>query len=120
MEEGNSKLVAVTGCRGYLGHHLTAQLISRGFRVRGTVRNLKAPHMERLLKLGRGGKLELHEVDLAKPDADVRLARAFTGCSIVFHTASFVGGGRKWRGGCMWIMVLLQRLVEGGHWGCIV
>lgn len=33
-------LILITGVNGYLGSHLADQLLARGFRVRGTVRNL--------------------------------------------------------------------------------
>ncbi len=82
----SSKLALVTGITGYLGSHLCLQLLNRGYRVRGTVRNKSDsaklavtkgfPHQERL---------EIVEADLLNAPS---LHAAVKGCQLVFHVAS--------------------------------
>lgn len=66
-------MVLVTGASGYLAAHCVKQLLTFGYRVRGTVRSLKntskcAP-LEKLAKdLEAESRLELVEADLEKPE----------------------------------------------------
>lgn len=84
------KPVCVTGASGFLGSHLVAQLLSRGYMVHGTVRD---PSDERqtkhLMALPRAeAKLKLFKVELQEADAGDALAAAFKGCGGVFLTAT--------------------------------
>lgn len=79
--------VCVTGAAGYIASHLIAQLLARGYRVRGTVRSLKKEkdlaHLRALP--GAAERLELVEADLMKAGS---FDGAVAGCAYVMHTAS--------------------------------
>jgi dihydroflavonol-4-reductase len=81
-------LVLVTGASGYIAGHVIQQLLAAGFRVRGTVRSLKAAdkvaHLARLVPPG-GRPVELCEADLSSDDG---WAAAVDGCDYVLHVAS--------------------------------
>jgi nucleoside-diphosphate-sugar epimerase len=83
-----SPLVLVTGISGFLGAHCAQQLLSAGYRVRGTVRSLKddrkISHV-RALKSIDSSALELVEADLLLPETWVT---AVAGCTYVLHVAS--------------------------------
>ncbi len=82
----SSKLALVTGLTGFVGSHLVQQLLDKGYKVRGTVRDKsntaklafvkKLPHQERL---------EIVEADLTNAPS---LHAAVKGCQLVFHVAS--------------------------------
>lgn len=79
--------VLVTGATGFIASRLVEQLLSRGYRVRGTVRSLRKPgDVDRLRQLpGAAERLELVEADLTAPGSfDAPAA----GCDVVMHTAS--------------------------------
>ena len=82
--------VVVTGASGYIGSHVVANLLSRGRRVRATVRDLGDPirvdHL-RNLPLTGGGGLEIVEMDLL--DA-ASVNDAIAGCTDLIHTAAAV------------------------------
>jgi nucleoside-diphosphate-sugar epimerase len=84
---GNGILVLVTGASGYIAGHVVKLLLDRGYKVRGTVRNLKRKKdLAHLLALPEAQqRLELVEADLLKPDT---WPPAVAGCSFVLHTAS--------------------------------
>lgn len=71
--------VLVTGATGYIGGHVAAELLRRGYRVRALVRDKTDPG--HLLTLGaevaRGNLLDAAAVE-----------RAVTGCDAVFHLAA--------------------------------
>eukprot|EP01118_Nematostelium_gracile_P008800 TRINITY_DN2922_c0_g1_i1.p1 TRINITY_DN2922_c0_g1~~TRINITY_DN2922_c0_g1_i1.p1 ORF type:complete len:323 (+),score=95.34 TRINITY_DN2922_c0_g1_i1:65-1033(+) len=77
-------LVLVTGVSGYIAGQLAKELVSKGYRVRGTVRSLADPqkvdHLRKELP-----NVELVEADLLK---DGSFDNAVKGTEIVFHTAS--------------------------------
>lgn len=80
--------VLVTGGSGFVGAHLVAQLLDRGYDVRATVRRLDdltkvAP--VRALAAGRPGRLQLVAADLLQ---DGSFDEAMAGCTHVFHVAS--------------------------------
>ncbi|KAI1730598.1 3-beta hydroxysteroid dehydrogenase/isomerase family domain-containing protein [Ditylenchus destructor] len=88
----NSEIrVLVTGASGYLAAHCVQQLLSLGYTVRGTVRNLaNKTKVQPLLDLEKhtnspSGKLELVEADLNKADSWIS---AVDGCHYVLHVAS--------------------------------
>ena len=79
--------VCVTGANGYIASHLVKQLLERGYRVRGTARNIeddtKVGHLKALP--GAEERLELIQADLL---TDGAFDEAVAGCDVVFHTAS--------------------------------
>lgn len=79
--------VAITGVSGFLASELCAQLLARGVKVHGTVRSLADPtRTEHLLRLpGAAESLHLFEADLITNVAG--FAKAFVGCSVIFHAA---------------------------------
>uniref|UniRef100_A0A0M3HKC9 NAD(P)-bd_dom domain-containing protein n=1 Tax=Ascaris lumbricoides TaxID=6252 RepID=A0A0M3HKC9_ASCLU len=55
----------ITGASGFLGIHCTQQLLREGYKVRGTIRDIRNQlKIEPLRKLEGGEKLELIEADL--------------------------------------------------------
>ena len=81
------ELVTVTGASGFIASHLVAQLLERGYRVRGTVRSLERPGKYQFLRdlPGADERLELVEGELLEPGS---YDEAVDGAAIVFHTAS--------------------------------
>jgi dihydroflavonol-4-reductase len=80
----DAPLVCVTGATGYVASCLVADLLGRGYRVRGTVRDLaKAPRLKALP--GAAERLTVVEAELQAP---ATLRSAIDGCATVFHTAS--------------------------------
>ncbi|HEU4426053.1 MAG TPA: aldehyde reductase, partial [Pilimelia sp.] len=79
--------VLVTGATGFIAGHCIQELLTHGYAVRGTVRNLATAHVAHLRALARrtGGSLELVE---ARLDADGGWAEAVDGCTYVWHVAS--------------------------------
>ena len=65
-------LVVVTGASGYIGSHIVANLLSKGMRVRATVRDLGDPervaHLK-TMKIAEGGGIEIVEMDLFDPES---------------------------------------------------
>jgi len=84
MSDNSGPLVAVTGASGYVAGVLIDLLMSKGYRVNGTVRSLsdkaKVAHLEKEF-VG----VRLFEADLLAVGS---FKAAFAGCKIVFHTAS--------------------------------
>jgi dihydroflavonol-4-reductase len=81
------KPVCVTGASGFIASHIVADLLSRGYRVRGTVRD--ASQRDKygfLFELpGAAERLELVSADLNPPRG---FDEAVAGCEYVLHTAS--------------------------------
>lgn len=83
-----SRRVAITGATGFIGHHLTTRLTNLGAKVIALVRvNSKT---ERLRALG----VDCTIASLDEPEA---MARAFSGCDLVFHLAGAVDFGNSWK-----------------------
>ena len=106
-------LVTVTGISGYLGSHITRQLLAQGYRVRGTVRALekelarehaaerkaeaKAPSPKRRKGLQSAAAARLEEVRTTFPTVELfqcnleggakNFENAFSGATFVIHTA---------------------------------
>ena len=76
-------LVLVTGASGFLAGHCIRELLANGYKVRGTVRSLKASDKTAHLKAMAerlGGSLELVEADLS---SDRGWKEAVAGCTYV-------------------------------------
>jgi dihydroflavonol-4-reductase len=79
--------VLVTGATGFIAGHCIQELLTHGYAVRGTVRNVQTANVAHLRAIAQhtGGSLEFAEASL---DADAGWAEAVTGCSYVWHLAS--------------------------------
>eukprot|EP00891_Asterochloris_glomerata_P006503 jgi/Astpho2/6503/Aster-06963 len=81
-------VAVVSGASGFIATELVSQLLSKGYEVRGTVRDpnnqAKVAH---LVQLGQAlpGKLTLHAADLLKKGS---FDKVVDGAHFVFHTAS--------------------------------
>lgn len=77
----------VTGASGYVGAHVTRELLERGALVRAAVRDpTKAASVDPLRALpGAEERLELASGDLTRPGS---YDEAIAGCAYVFHVAS--------------------------------
>ncbi|GFY62196.1 putative uncharacterized oxidoreductase YDR541C [Trichonephila inaurata madagascariensis] len=88
MSEKKDGIVLVTGASGFIALHIIQLLQKEGFRVRGTVRNLKnEAKVKPLLNLCPDAKypLELVEADLT---SDAGWDEAVKGCRYCIHVAS--------------------------------
>lgn len=77
----------VQGAAGFLGTHLVAQLLEKGYTVHATVRRLRdteATECLRKLAAALPGNLKLYKADLLTPGS---FDDAVKGCKYVFHTA---------------------------------
>ena len=79
--------VLVTGATGFVAGHCVEELLTHGYQVRGTVRNLRTADVAHLRAIAErtGGELELVEADLT---ADAGWGQAVAGCASVWHVAS--------------------------------
>jgi len=82
------KKVLVTGISGFVGQHCAAELLKKGYSVRGSVRNLSKT--EEVVKgitkeIDPKGNLEFCELDLMK---DAGWDKSMEGCDFVIHVAS--------------------------------
>ena len=87
---GDSGTVLVTGASGYIGSHVVANLLSKGMKVRATVRDSSDPERVGHLKslpVSDGGGLEIVEMDLLDSES---VQRAVADCQSVIHTAAVV------------------------------
>lgn len=88
MAAKGDDLVLVTGASGFIATHVVQQLLQKGYRVRGTVRDTKNERKVaplRSLCPEAKNPLELVEADLNDPGA---WSHAVTGCDYVIHVAS--------------------------------
>ncbi len=83
---GAGRTVLVTGASGYIAGHIVAQLLDRGYTVRGTVRSLASEETVAYLRMlpHAAERLELLEADLLDVGS---FDSAVLGCEYVFHTA---------------------------------
>jgi len=82
------KKVLVTGISGFVGQHCAAQLLKKGYAVRGSVRSLsKTDEVVNGIQqeIDPKGNLEFCELDLMK---DFGWEKAMQGCDYVLHVAS--------------------------------
>ncbi len=78
--------VCVTGAAGFIAAHLVADLLARGYRVRGTVRDPQSDKYGFLRDFpGADDRLELIGADLLDPPS---FQDAVKDCEFVLHTAS--------------------------------
>jgi dihydroflavonol-4-reductase len=79
--------VLVTGATGYVAGHCIEELLTNGYQVRGTVRDLRTADVAHLVAVAArtGGELEFVEADLI---ADAGWAEAADDCQYVWHVAS--------------------------------
>lgn len=78
--------VLVTGATGFVAGQCIAELLARGYNVRGTVRDLATADVGHLRPLAeRDGALEFAQ---ARLDAEEGWAQAADGCDYVLHVAS--------------------------------
>ncbi|MEO3928470.1 aldehyde reductase [Micromonosporaceae bacterium B7E4] len=79
--------VLVTGATGFLAGHCIEELLTHGYEVRGTVRDLRTADVAHLRAVAAGtdGVLEFAEADLT---VDAGWMRAVDGCDFVWHVAS--------------------------------
>ncbi len=88
MAANGDTLVLVTGASGFIAGHCVRELLEHGYKVRGTVRSLKATDKTAHLRsiAGRtGGSLDLVEAELG---GDRGWKEAVAGCTYVLHVAS--------------------------------
>jgi nucleoside-diphosphate-sugar epimerase len=86
LENTRLQPVCVTGATGFLGAHVTKQLLEAGYTVHATTRSLEPSKVAHLTSLpGATTRLKLFKADLLSP-AD--FAAPFAGVAGVFHTAS--------------------------------
>lgn len=88
MSDQSSITVLVTGANGFIATHCILQLLQRGYRVRGTLRNLaRQAEIRQMLAshVDAGDRLEFVGVDLLKDDG---WDAAVRGCEFVLHVAS--------------------------------
>jgi len=81
-------LVLVTGVSGFIAKHVALELLKRGYRVRGTVRDLQRAEEVRWTLKRNGGDdslLEFVEADLGE---NAGWSAAAEGCDYVMHVAS--------------------------------
>ncbi|MGI9413728.1 MAG: SDR family oxidoreductase [Hyphomicrobiales bacterium] len=84
----NEQQVLVTGASGFLGSHCVIQLLDRGYRVRGTLRDMgRADAMRAIIESNAktNAGLDFVQADLMY---DAAWDRAVKGCTYVIHTAS--------------------------------
>lgn len=82
------KKVLVTGISGYVGQHCAAELLKKGYAVRGSVRSLsKTDEVVKGISkvIDPKGNLEFCELDLMK---DEGWDKALEGCEFLLHVAS--------------------------------
>ena len=83
----SGELVLVTGATGFIAGHIIQQLLMKGYRVRGTVKDIDSKEdLKHLIKLQNSKNLELLECDLTV--AENWSARVSKDVTAVFHVAS--------------------------------
>ena len=87
MELSGIPTAVVTGAGGFVASQLIAELLAKGYKVRGTVRSLadaqKVQHLQKL-SAALPGRLDLREADLLVEGAFDDVVK---GATVVFHTA---------------------------------
>lgn len=84
-----NETICVVGASGFVGSHVAAELLSRGYNVKGTLRNASSEAAEWLLEqlpaqATASAQLSLHSADIADKDS---LLEAMQGCTGVVMCA---------------------------------
>src|SRR3954451_20543282 len=79
--------VLVTGAAGFIGSHLTEELVRRGARVRAFVRYNNAGRWGWLDEATLRDSIEVHAGDIPDPET---LTAAMQGVEVVFHLAALI------------------------------
>ncbi|KAJ8481632.1 hypothetical protein ONZ51_g5881 [Trametes cubensis] len=83
----NPTIVLVTGASGFIGAHVTAQLLDAGYYVKGTARGVKLQRLQAVF--GSNKRFEAVELDnIVSGD----LAQAMSGVDAIVHLASPLAG----------------------------
>jgi len=93
MTGAHEQTVLVTGGAGFIAGWCIVELLTRGYRVRATVRSAAREADIRAAiarQVDAGGRLEFVIADLTRDDG---WDEAVTGCDYVLHVASPLGGG---------------------------
>ena len=77
--------VLVTGANGFLGRHLVAELLRRGYPVRALARSETNPARQLVLPALKSLPVEYYEGDLTQP---ATVAGAAEGCAAIIHAAA--------------------------------
>ncbi|MFM0060180.1 aldehyde reductase [Paraburkholderia phytofirmans] len=89
------ELVLVTGGTGFIAQHCMLALVSRGFQIRTTVRNLsREAEVRENLKTGGAEPGDLLSFVAADLGSDTGWAEATRGCTYVIHCASSTPSGK--------------------------
>ena len=81
--------VLVTGANGFLGRHLVAELLRRGYRVRALVRPDRGPAAgPSALPPLHALPIEVCGLDLSQAAPEAQLAEAAAGCGAIIHAAA--------------------------------
>ena len=89
INQNNMETCCVVGATGYVGSHVTRELLKKGYRVRATCRD--PARAEWLKALVPGAEVELHALKLTPEGfpADNPLERIVSGCKGVFLCAGY-------------------------------
>jgi len=90
MGQGIGKTIFVTGVNGHIGNHIVEDLLSNGYNVKGSVRDLADPKkvdhvIAHAKKLGCEQRLELVQGNVLDCEG---WSQHLTGCDGLFHTAT--------------------------------
>lgn len=85
-----NKVILVTGAGGFIGSHLTEELLKSGARVKAFIRYNSRNGRGNLTELGKEQSANVEYVwgDLRDPDV---VERAVKGCDLIFHLGALVG-----------------------------
>lgn len=107
----------VTGAAGFIGHHLVAELLDRGWKVRG-LDDLSTGHRERLSDFTDKAAFTFAE---GKVEDRALVANLVNGCDTVFHQAAVPSVPRSWsepirvtRANCLGTATLLEEARRAG------
>ncbi len=82
------KMVLLTGISGFLGGHVALQLLEKGYRVRGSVRDIRKSGKVRQTLQNHGAEVDALEFIALDLLSDTGWAEAVKGVDFLVHTAS--------------------------------